>query len=104
VFLRDGDIARRREVVRKEGCGCCRERRNEKGMWKGREERRGRSLYSGGRRSGSGALAAINAGADGHAAMHDETRHCAARSVSYGAGTGSERQIPYCFASDGNCF
>jgi hypothetical protein len=34
-------------------------------------------LYSG-RRSGSRALAAINAGADGHAAMHDETRHCVA--------------------------
>jgi hypothetical protein len=77
VFLRDGDIARRREVVRKEGCGCCRERRNEKGMWKGREERRGRSLYSGGRRSGSGALPAVNAGAHDHAAMHDETLHCA---------------------------
>jgi hypothetical protein len=33
-------------------------------------------LYSGGRRSSSGALAAINAGADGHAAMNDEMLHC----------------------------
>jgi hypothetical protein len=31
-------------------------------------------MYSGDRRSGSGALDAIYVGADGHAAMHEETR------------------------------
>ena len=35
-------------------------------------------MYNGGRRSDSGSLDAINVGADGHSAMHDETRLCAA--------------------------
>jgi hypothetical protein len=33
-------------------------------------------MYSGVRRSGSGSLDTIYAGADGHAAMHDVTRPC----------------------------
>jgi hypothetical protein len=34
-------------------------------------------MYSGGRRSGNGSLDAINADADGHATMHNETHPCA---------------------------
>ena len=42
------------------------------------KNRRALLMYSGGRRSGSGSLDAINTGADGHTAMHDETRPCVA--------------------------
>jgi hypothetical protein len=35
-------------------------------------------MYISGRGSGSGSLDAINAGADSHTAMHDETRSCVA--------------------------
>jgi hypothetical protein len=35
-------------------------------------------MYIGGRRSGSESLDAINAGADGHATMRDETHPCVA--------------------------
>jgi hypothetical protein len=39
--------------------------------------RRVRSLLSsGGRRGDNGELVVINAGVDGHMAMHDETLHC----------------------------
>jgi hypothetical protein len=38
-------------------------------------------MYNGGKRSGNGSLDAINAGADGHAAIHDETRPCAVREI-----------------------
>jgi hypothetical protein len=101
TFLREDDIASAEGGGTARGRGRSEIGSGEIGMGK---EGGALLLYNDDRQSGGGALAAINAGANGHAAMHDETRHCAARSVSYGAGAGSERQIPYCFAADGNCF
>lgn len=46
---------------------------------RGERKEGGRSLlHIGGRRGGSGALADIKAGGDGHVAMHDETLQCVA--------------------------
>jgi hypothetical protein len=68
TFLWEDDIASAK------GGGAARGRgRGEIGMEK---EGGALLLYNNGRRSGSGELAAINTGADGHAAMHDETLHC----------------------------
>jgi hypothetical protein len=76
--LRDDDIARRRKVAkgRKEvaavDSGASR-------MKCGRDEKEGGgALYTAAAgEAAAGALDAINAGADGHASMSDETLHCA---------------------------